>query len=175
MTDKRCDETQELQRAARAEEMVEYTVSDQVVLAGQPQPEDWAKLAERGFKAVLNIRHDPEKAAAQAKKARAAGLHYFHLPLPAYELEPEDMAAFNEVIRQSGQDKLLIHCRTASRTALLWILNRIVYDGWSQAEAEAELYAAGYDEEAMDTFRFCTEDYFERTATSELKLHLSSL
>jgi uncharacterized protein (TIGR01244 family) len=150
--------------------MLEYHVSDCVVLAGQSEPETWAELAACGFSTVINIRSDPARAATQAKKAEAAGLHYIHLPVPAYELESEHLAAFNKVISRVNHGKVFLYCRTASRTALLWMLKRIVYDGWTQAEAEAELRAAGYDEESMDTFSFCAEDFFERALNPELIL-----
>jgi uncharacterized protein (TIGR01244 family) len=166
---KQC-ETKEIQYAAQFERMVEFPVTDRVVLAGQPQPDDWNKLARRGFGTIINIRRDPEKAAAQAKRAEAAGLTYVHLHLPAYELEPEHLAAFEDTLNRAGPGKILVHCRTASRTGLLWMLNRNANHGWSREQAEAELEAAGYDEDAMDVFLFCAEDYFERTVPLELSL-----
>lgn len=164
-------ESKEIQYAARFERMVEFSITEQVVLAGQPQPDDWQKLARRGFSTVINIRSDPERAACQAKKAKAAGLNYIYLEVPAYEMEPEHIDAFNNVLNNVNHGKILIHCRTASRTGLLWMLNRVSNFGWSREQAEAELQAAGYDEDAMDVFSFCAEDFFERT-TVPLELEL---
>jgi uncharacterized protein (TIGR01244 family) len=164
-------ESKEIQYAARFERMVEFSITEQVVLAGQPQPDDWQKLAERGFSTVINIRSDPERAVCQAKKARAAGLNYIYLEVPAYEMEPEHIDAFNNVLNNVNHGKILIHCRTASRTGLLWMLNRVSNFGWSREQAETELQAAGYDEDAMDVFSFCAEDFFERT-TVPLELEL---
>lgn len=147
--------------------MVEYAIAGGVVLAGQPQPEDWAGLARRGFSLVVNIRSDPDRAAKQAANASAAGLRSIHLPLPTYELEPPHLERFQEALEEANGKKALVHCRTASRTALLWMLKRIVYDGWSREEAEAELAAAGYGDEDMDVFNFCADDYFERTVETE--------
>jgi hypothetical protein len=48
----------------------------------------------------------------------------------------------------------------------MWMLDRIVYDGWRREEAESALRAAGYDDEAMETFSFCADDYFERVAAA---------
>jgi uncharacterized protein (TIGR01244 family) len=166
MTNQPCTDY-ELQTAAPAQPtMVEYVISDRIVLAGQPQPADWSNLVRRGFNTVINIRSDPDKAALQARAAEAAGLRYIYLPLPAYELGPEHLATFNEVINRAGYGKILFHCRTATRTGLLWLLKRTSYDGWSQAQAEAELRAAGYDDEAIETFQFCAKDYFERAPVS---------
>lgn len=161
-------ETHELQIAENSHEMVEYPISDRVVLAGQPRPEDWPELVRRGFGTVINVRSDSGRAVHQARQAQAAGLVYLHLPLPVYELEQEHLATFNRVLRNANHGKVLLHCRTASRTALLWLLNRVVYEGWSQEQAEAELRAAGYDDDAMSTFRYCAEDFFERAASPAL-------
>jgi uncharacterized protein (TIGR01244 family) len=143
-----------------------YTVTDQVVLAAQPQPEDWARLAQQGFRTIVNIRSDPERAAVQARAAEAAGLRYIYAPLPAYELEAEHIVAFAEIVDQSGDGKLFIHCRSGTRVALLWMLYRITRQGWDVAQARAELRVAGYEDDSMETFDFCAEDFFERTGVS---------
>jgi hypothetical protein len=46
----------------------------------------------------------------------------------------------------------------------MWLLDRIVYDGWGRDRAEQALRDAGYGDDAMATFAFCAEDYFERAA-----------
>lgn len=139
-----------------------YRITDTVVLAGQPQPDDWQRLAQQGFRTVLNIRSDPERAAAQARAATIAGLRYIYEPLPAYELEAGHLTRFAEIIEHPDNGKLFIHCRSGSRVALLWMLYRMQHQGWSRAQARAELQAAGYDDDAMETFDFCVDDYLER-------------
>jgi uncharacterized protein (TIGR01244 family) len=169
MTD-RC-QSQEHQMAAQfGSSMVEYPVSNQLVMASQPGPEDWTQLVRRGFKTIVNIRRDPKRAAEQAKLAKAVGLRYIHMPLPAYELEPEHLTQFNHVISRPENGKILFHCRSASRTGLLWMLKRTVHDGWTTEQAEAELRAAGYEDGNIDTFLFCAEDYYDRTISPEFHL-----
>lgn len=140
---------------------IRYEIEPQLTLAGQPQPEDWARIAAEGFTTVINMRSDPERAAIQQRNAEAQGLRYIHLPLPAYLLEPEDLAVYHQVMaEQSG--RVFLHCRTATRVALIWLLDQVVYAGQSREQAEAALRAAGYGEDSMDTFIFCADDYFER-------------
>ena len=156
--------------AAGKSGMILHPLSDEIVLAGQPQPDDWARLVESDFDLVINMRSDPQQAAVQAQNAQAAGLDYLHLPLPAYELEPEHIEQFYELMRENDGRKLFIHCRTASRVGLIWLLMRIAHYGWTQAEAEAELTDAGYDADDLETFDFCATDYLERVAEVELAL-----
>ncbi len=150
-------------------DLISYQVSDTVFLAGQPKIEDWQKLAEQNFKLVINVRSDPERAAAQAQRAAAHKLRYIHLQVPAYELERVHVEAFRDALGQAEGGKVLFHCRTASRVALMWMLHRMVHDRWSQEQAEAELQGAGYSEDDMEVFRFCTEDFLEREQMLEVK------
>lgn len=144
--------------------MIEYQIAPKLLLAGQPEPEDWARLQRRGYRLIINMRSDAERAAAQEAVARTHGLDYIHLPLPAYELEPEHLAEFSDIVSRHKDEPVVIHCRTASRVALVWMLYRVVHEGLSHEEAEAELRAAGYDEDSMATFLFCAEDFFDRAA-----------
>lgn len=141
--------------------MITYHLTEQILSAGQPEPDDWQTMADEGYQTIINLRGDPERAAAQASAAAAVGLRYVHLPLPAYELEAPHLAAFQAVLEEAGE-KVVIHCRTASRVGLLWMLHRMLNQGWTQEQAEAELIAAGYDEDSLETFRFCSEDFLER-------------
>ena len=104
-------------------------------------------------------------AAVEAKNAAQADLNYLFLPLPAYELEPAHMTEFAQTLADLPPDGIIcIHCRTASRVALIWMLKRMIFENWSTETAEAELVAAGYDDDSLETFRFCVEDYYERLA-----------
>lgn len=143
-------------------QLISYQVTDNIFLAGQPEVEDWQRLADQDFKLIINVRSDPQRAAAQAQSAQAQGLAYVHLQLPAYELEAEHIQEFADALVQANGGKVLVHCRTASRVALLWLLHRMVQQQWPQEKAEAELQAAGYDEDDMEVFRFCTADFLER-------------
>lgn len=144
-----------------------YDIDERLTLAGQPAPHDWVRLSTEGFQVVINMRGDPARAALQQRDAEVAGLRYIHLPLPAYELEPEHLAAFHTLM-QAQTGRIFLHCRSATRVALMWLLDRTVYDRWSQERAEAILRAAGYDEDALETFAFCAADYFERAGDPRL-------
>ena len=158
-----CMNLSELTAARTSPTLKRYDIDGRLTLGGQPQPEDWAALAAEGFRAVVNMRSDPQRAADQQRSAEAAGLRYLHLPLPAYELESEHLAAFHAVMA-AQEGRVLLHCRSATRVALMWLLERVVYDGWSRGRAEQALRDAGYGDDSMETFSFCADDYFERAA-----------
>jgi uncharacterized protein (TIGR01244 family) len=141
-----------------------YAVTADVLLAAQPQVEDWARLAAQGYTTVLNLRGDAERAAEQGRNAEAAGLRYLHRPWPAYQLEREHIDELAAIIEAPATGRLVFHCRSATRVGLMWLLYRQLHHGWTLEQAEAELRAAGYDDDSMETFGFCADDYFERAA-----------
>ncbi|MFV9503913.1 MAG: protein tyrosine phosphatase family protein [Oscillochloridaceae bacterium umkhey_bin13] len=156
-----CDKLQH--RMAEAT-MRSYAVTPDVLLAAQPQIEDWAILAAEGYTTVLNLRGDNERAALQGANAEAAGLRYIHKPWPAYELEREHIDELAAILNEPSTGRLVFHCRSATRVGLMWMLYRQQYHGLTREQAEAELRAAGYDNDSMETFGFCADDYFERTS-----------
>jgi uncharacterized protein (TIGR01244 family) len=158
-----CTSVTELAVASTTAGLMCYEIDSRLTLAGQPQPQDWGALAAEGFGVVVNMRSDPERAAEQQQRAESAGLRYIHLPLPAYELEPEHLATFHQLMA-AQEGRVFLHCRSATRVALMWLLDRIVYDGWTRERAEQALRDAGYGDDAMETFSFCADDYFERAA-----------
>jgi uncharacterized protein (TIGR01244 family) len=141
-----------------------YAVTPAVLLAAQPQVEDWARLAAEGYATVLNLRSDPERAAEQGRNAEAAGLRYLHKPWPAYQLEREHIDELAAIVEAPATGRLVFHCRSATRVGLMWLLYRQLHHGWTREQAEAELRAAGYEDDSLETFGFCADDYFDRAA-----------
>lgn len=152
-----------LQQQTEQAEMRSHAINERVLLAAQPQPDDWQRLAAQGYHTIINIRSDPERAAAQQQAAEQAGLRYVYVPVPAYELEAEHLAQIARVLDAPDTGRTVMHCRSGTRVGLLWLLYRTIHQGVSQEAARTELRAAGYDDEAMDVFEFCAEDFFERT------------
>lgn len=152
------------------EDLLIYRLSDRIWLAGQPQPDQMDILRQVGVRTLINMRTNAELSQTEAENAAKANLDYLFLPLPAYELEPQHMAEFEQIMAdiEAQHDGIIcIHCRTASRVALIWMLRRMIFENWSEEAAEAELVAAGYDDDSLETFRFCVDDYYERLAEAE--------
>jgi uncharacterized protein (TIGR01244 family) len=145
-----------------------FPITEQVVLAAQPQPEDWSHLVAEGFHTIVNIRADRERALVEGHNADAAGLCYLYLPLPAvYDFEVEHVGRFREALKKVAKDKTLFHCRSGWRVGLLWMLNRVIHEAWTPEEAIAELRAAGYVERDIMNYQFYLQYFFEREEEEE--------
>ena len=78
------------------------TLSTDFAVTGQLAPQDLREVAARGFGTVINNRPDGEGGSDQPssgeleRAARAAGLHYLHLPVVSGGITPEQAAAMRQ-------------------------------------------------------------------------------
>ena len=90
---------------------------------------DIEALAAAGVRTIINNRPDGEDRgqlpAADARRvAEAHGLAYHHIPITAATLSRADVDAFAAVLRDAPAP-VVAHCRTGTRSALLWALARL--------------------------------------------------
>ena len=100
-----------------------------VSAAGRLDRADIEALARQGVKTLVNNRPDGEElrqlAAAEARRlAESLGLAYHHIPMTAASLTRADVEAFAKVLREAP-GPIVAHCRSATRSTLLWALVRL--------------------------------------------------
>jgi len=113
--------------ARRAPETVSLAVGLSVV--GRLDGSDIEALARAGVRAIINNRPDGEDQgqlpAAEARRiAEALGLVYHHIPITAATLSRADVDAFAAALRYAPAP-IVAHCRSGTRSALLWALARV--------------------------------------------------
>jgi uncharacterized protein (TIGR01244 family) len=94
--------------------------------AGNLTHADIDALATRGVRTIVNNRPDGEDpgqlAAAEARRiAEAHGIAYHHIPFTAATLTRAEVDAFQQVLASAPQP-LVVHCRSGTRSTLLWSL-----------------------------------------------------
>jgi uncharacterized protein (TIGR01244 family) len=128
-------------------------IDDHVAIGGQPTPAQLAGLAEAGFRSILNLREESEFNTQPERLAAAAvGLAYRSVPVSS--ANPTD-AAVEEFLRVADDPDLypvLIHCASGNRAAALWMIRRVLCDGRSLLDAQAEADRAGLKSAAMREF-----------------------
>jgi uncharacterized protein (TIGR01244 family) len=124
-------------------------IIDTLSVAGQIAREDIAELAKQGYGTIINNRPDGEEpgqlsheeAAAEAAKH---GIEYRYIPVLTNTITRRDVVAHqNAVLR--GPQKVLAHCRSGTRSYLLWAAARALYDGESPLKLVAQAALKGYD------------------------------
>ncbi len=108
---------------------------NQHLSSAQPSAEHLQLLARQGVSAVINFRDDalPE----EASWATAAGMAYYHIPVSGGDqLNKENVAQLNQVLRALGDQQALLHCSSGNRAAAMLTLHAAWYQG---ADAEQAL------------------------------------
>jgi len=98
-------------------------------VAGRLDRADIDALARAGVRTILNNRPDGEDPgqlpAAEARRlAEAHGMTYHHIPITAATLSRADVDAFAAALKDAPAP-VVAHCRTGTRSALLWALARM--------------------------------------------------
>lgn len=106
-----------------------------VATAGQPREEHLRQLADKGYKAVVDLRTAGEpRDYDEAVAAREAGLEYLNLPV-AGPPEDEMFDRFRQVMRDPGKRPVLVHCGSANRVGALLIPYLVLDEGQDPQEA----------------------------------------
>lgn len=110
--------------------------------AGALSREDIEALATSGVKTIINNRPDNEDpgqlSADEASKLCAArGIAYHHIPFVNATLTGDHIDAFEKVLA-SGSQPMVAHCRSGTRSTMIWALTRV-----RQGDDPAALVALG--------------------------------
>ncbi len=98
-------------------------------VAGRLDRADIEALAAAGIKTIINNRPDGEDPgqldAAEARRiAETRGIAYHHIPVTAASLSRADVDAFAATLK-SAAAPVVAHCRSGTRSTLLWALVRL--------------------------------------------------
>lgn len=135
-------------------------------------PKDYVLLNQQGVKTIINLRffdrNDDEKAFG------TTDLTLINTPLMSWAITPKDVAKVLWQVEQAQQrGAVLVHCyHGADRTGLISAVYRIIYQGWSIAEAKREMIEGPYGFHAIwrNIENFLTEQNIQevREALKEL-------
>lgn len=90
--------------------------SDRLATAGELTPADIEQLWGMGFDVVIDVRPaEPEVIARERELVVAQGLAYHHLPYTDDGVAAADLAAFNALLADPRELRILIHCKRGSR------------------------------------------------------------
>lgn len=87
---------------------------------GQPAPETLGRLAEMGFRTVINLRTEKEGAVEERAPVEAQGLRYVWVPFTADSFSPQDVAAVEQVLDDPAVGPVLLHCASSNRVGGVW-------------------------------------------------------
>lgn len=118
-----------------------------VLVAGQPTEALLRDLTGQGVSLIINCRTGGEMHAVgfdEAVLARSLGVDYVEIPLGGNEgYEPRDVQALKEALASRPDGKVLLHCATGGRAALLWVAHLATNEGLTLEQAQDRARALG--------------------------------
>jgi uncharacterized protein (TIGR01244 family) len=134
-------------------------------LAGQPAPEDLAVAKAEGVQTVVNLRQDGEIDWDEAAAAQQVGLDYQPIPFRgAANLTDEIFDQVRQILAQSSQNPMLLHCGTANRVGAVWLPYRVLDQGVALEQAVEEARQIGLRDEAYEQR---ARDYIQQRLASD--------
>ena len=121
-------------------------VESTIACGGATSPEAVAEIKKMGFASIFNLRLASEEGAeiqAEEAAAQAAGVRFIHIPFDTAASDPAVADHFLAEIAKPGTEPAFIHCAGGSRAAGVWMIKRVLVDGWDVARAEKEAEALG--------------------------------
>ena len=127
---------------------------------GATQIEAMAELKNAGFASVINLRGAHEPGAdvdAKREAAETAGLTYIHMPMDPADTDQQYVSDFIAAVANPANQPVYIHCHSATRVGALWMILRVLEDGWDMdaAKKEAEGIAAKPEEAIGFATMYC--------------------
>jgi uncharacterized protein (TIGR01244 family) len=104
---------------------------------------------------VINLRLATEQGAdidASRAAAQTAGLKYIHLPFNASSPDPKVVSDFLGAVADKSNQPVFIHCGSANRVGAVWMIKRVLQDGWAIERAQTEAEAIGLQSPQLVAF-----------------------
>jgi len=122
---------------------------------GAVDPAAMAALRKEGYVSVINLRQATEAGAdieAGRAAAQAAGLKYIHMPFNVAAPDAKVVDGFLAAVADKSNQPVFIHCGSANRVGGMWMIKRVLQDGWTIERAMTEAEAIGLSSAPLKTF-----------------------
>jgi uncharacterized protein (TIGR01244 family) len=112
-------------------------------------------LKSDGFKSIINLRLASETGAnidEHRARATALGLNYIHLPFNPASPDDDTVGRFLAAVADRANQPVFIHCGSANRVGAVWLVKRVLQDGWAVDKALAEAKLIGLSSAPLEQF-----------------------
>jgi protein tyrosine phosphatase (PTP) superfamily phosphohydrolase (DUF442 family) len=142
-------------------------VSAALYRGGQPTAEGFANLRQAGVRTVVSLR----TLGSDRSDLRGTGMRYLPLSFKHIHPEDEDVLAMLKTVEDPANQPVFLHCRDGrDRTGMMVAAYRVIEEGWSKADAIAEMKKMGFD-----VFWGVLESYVEHLDVAGLKASLHAM
>ncbi|MBD2212861.1 hypothetical protein H6G27_23735 [Nostoc linckia FACHB-104] len=125
-------------------------INNELTIAGQINSEELKKLADEGYKSVLNLR-SPDEIGFQSSEqfyTQLLGLHYANLPIKITEINPSITTQVFKTISELPKPTL-IHCDSSVRAIAMVLMYLATRQGMSLEQAFKQAENLGLLDDAI--------------------------
>ena len=126
-----------------------------IACAGATTAAAMPELKKLGYNSIINLREASEQGANvdnAAAAAKTAGINYVHLPMNGRTPDPAVADRFLKAIVEPANQPVFVHCGSGNRAAAMWMIKRMVIDGWDADKAGVEATALGLTNPTLKQF-----------------------
>jgi len=126
-----------------------------IACGGATTPQGVAELKKMGYASIINLRESSEQGAdvdAETAAAKEAGIRFIHIPMNRTTPDPAVADRFLQAIGDPANNPAFVHCGSGNRAAAMWMIKRMVVDGWDADRAGTEAAALGLTNENLKKF-----------------------
>jgi uncharacterized protein (TIGR01244 family) len=130
-------------------------VDPTIACAGATDASAIPEIAKQGYKSIVNLRLSSEPGASIDEgraAAEKADVRYIHLPFEVARPDASVVDKFIAAVTDTANQPVFVHCGSANRVAGMWMIKRVVADGWDSAKAESEARSIGLSSPVMRDF-----------------------
>ncbi len=119
-------------------------VTPNIYRGAQPLPEGYATLKKMGVRTVINLR----TTSSEKKAVESAGMKSVEVPLSVLsDVNPKAVDSIIDIMKDPSNQPVYVHCRQGQdRTGIIVAAYRMKVNGWSFADAEAEMQSFGFND-----------------------------
>lgn len=123
-----------------------------VAAAGQPRPEQLRRLADAGYRTIIDLRAPGEpRGFDETGAAREAGLAYESIPVTPQTLGDAEFDRLRTLLRNPSVRPAVVHCASANRVGALLIPYLVLDEGHSVEAALDIARRAGLRSAELET------------------------
>ena len=124
-------------------------VETTIACGGSTRPEAIKEIKSMGFRSVINLRLASEQGALVEEEGavvKSLGMNYVHLPFDIQTPDVKLVDNFIAAVTAPANTPAYVHCAAGGRAAALWMVKRVLADGWDEPRALTEANALGLND-----------------------------
>ena len=139
-------------------------LSENLFSGGMPNHEQLTAAAQRGVEMVINLApHEVSNALpGETELVTSLGMQYINIPVIWTTPTKDGLDRFMDIMDESQDKKILVHCQANFRATAFVALYRILRQGWNADDAMAGMHKI-WDAEDYPIWKMFSEENLKRS------------